>query len=233
MMTDTRALLVGLFLVTAGCSGSTGPASTPWTAPPSGMQGVKSGSDVERFFPLVDGQIYQYATTNELNDEGLLVARVFRSDPSHGELRYPSGRVKSFEFGPEGVKLVPSGAFVLKAPLQPSTTWRGENGGKTTIVAVNVPADVKAGHYEQCLQTLEERGGDQPIRLGTTFCPDASSASCSSRPAPAPASSAPSSRATAPRPRSAPTVCTSSNSDGSAARRAIESAPRTGAGKCG
>jgi hypothetical protein len=28
-----------------------------------------------------------------------------------------------------------------------------------------------AGHYEGCVQTLEERMGDRPTRYSTTFCP--------------------------------------------------------------
>jgi hypothetical protein len=136
------------------------------------MKNVSSGASVERFFPLVDGQIYQYATSNELNDRGLLIARVFRSDPGHGELRYPSGKVKRFEYGPDGVKLMPSGAYILKAPLDPSATWRGENGGQTSVLSMNATVEVPAGTFTGCVQTMEERRGDRPVRFATTFCPD-------------------------------------------------------------
>ncbi len=32
--------------------------------------------------------------------------------------------------------------------------------------------DPPAGHYDGCVQTLEERGGDMPRRWATTFCPE-------------------------------------------------------------
>jgi hypothetical protein len=166
-----RSLLATFAMLAFGC-GASGASSTAITEPPTGMKDAVSGTKVERFFPLVDGKVYQYTTQNEMGEEGLLIARVFRADGTHGELRYPSGRVKRFEYAEDGVKITPSGSYVLKAPLDATSTWRGENGGKTRILALNASVDVKAGHFAGCVQTLEERGGDQPVRYATTFCPD-------------------------------------------------------------
>src|SRR5262245_41221270 len=116
-----RCPAFALALVLAGCSGATPNAAT-WTAPPTGLKDASSGTKIERLFPLVDGQIYQYATSNEMGEEGLLVARVFRADTTHGELRYPSGRVKRFEYAEDGVKIMPTGAYLLKAPLDMTGT---------------------------------------------------------------------------------------------------------------
>jgi len=154
------------------CSGSAAHGgATTWTEPSSGARGASSGSDVERFFPLVDGHVYHYTKVDDTSEGGLLVARVFRADPKHGELRFPAG-VKRFEYRADGVVLVPAGTYVLKAPLDVGATWKGEHGGTTKIVAGDAAIDVPAGHFSGCVQTLEEVRGDRHVRYLMTFCPN-------------------------------------------------------------
>jgi len=135
------------------------------------MKDASSGTRAERYFPLVDGYVYLYATTTERGDDGILIARVHRSGDRDGELRFPSG-VKRFRYTTEGVMLADTGAFVLKEPIERGATWRGEHGGQTQVIAVEVTIDVPAGQYTGCVQTLEERLGDRPVRFISTFCPD-------------------------------------------------------------
>ncbi len=176
-MARTSSLLAALplaLLLGACAEGPPPAASSPWLLPSEGQKDVASGSAMERFFPLVDGMVYTYTTTNEVGEEGFLVARVYRADTAHGELRFPTG-AKSFEYTPEGVMLHKRGGqtvYVIKAPMAVGTSWPGENGGQTRILAVNATIDTPAGHYDGCVQTLEERGGDHPVRYATTFCPD-------------------------------------------------------------
>jgi hypothetical protein len=149
------------------------PAASPWLLPSEGQKDVASGTPLERYFPLVDGMVYTYKTLNEVGEEGLLVTRVYRTDPKHGELRFGVGS-KTFEYVPDGVVLKDKGgeAYVLKAPLEVGKTWRGEHGGNTRVLSVTASADTPAGHYESCVQTLEERMGDRPVRYATVFCPN-------------------------------------------------------------
>jgi hypothetical protein len=148
-------------------------AASPWLAPGEGVQQASSGSKFERYFPLVDGMVYNYATLNEVGDQGMLVARVHRVDATHGELRFPRG-TKRFEYAPDGVVLHAAGGatYVLKAPLEVGASWRGEHGGTTRVVRLDAEADTPAGRFGGCIVTLEERGGDRPMRIGTTFCPE-------------------------------------------------------------
>jgi hypothetical protein len=149
-------------------------ANSRWLTPNEGVANAASGSPAERFFPLVDGMVYTYQTVNEVGEEGMLVARVHRTDQRRGELRYPSGN-KQFELLPDGVAVQTRGggpSYVLKLPLAEGTSWLGEHGGKSRILKVGVAVDTPAGHYEGCVQTLEERLGDRPTRYSTTFCPD-------------------------------------------------------------
>lgn len=171
-------LASALVLVLAGCSGAAdGTAAatrSPWLTPGTGQQNAVSGSQAERFFPLADGMVYTYGTLNEVGEQGLLVARVHRTDGMHGELRFPTGS-KAFEIAPDGVVLRGRGgetSYVLKLPLAVGTSWRGEHGGQSRILNVDTAITTPAGRYEGCVQTLEERLGDRPTRYSTTFCPD-------------------------------------------------------------
>ena len=159
------ALAAGSACATSANRGDT------WTSASSGRSGVSSGTEIERFFPLVDGRIYHYVELDDASGQGLLVARAVRTDALHGELRFPSG-AKRFEYTTEGVSLISNGAFVLKGPLAVGTAWRGEHGGATRIVAVAASVDVVAGHFTGCVQTLEEVRGDRRVRYATTFCPN-------------------------------------------------------------
>ncbi len=170
-------LLPLLIALLTGCGsaneGAAAAAASPWLVPGNGQDNARSGTSAERFFPMVDGMVYTYTTVNEVGENGLLVARVHRADQFHGELRYPSG-AKSFALVPDGVMVNSHGteAYVLKTPLVAGTTWRGEHGGQSKILETNAAIETPAGHYEGCVQTLEERLGDRPTRYATTFCPE-------------------------------------------------------------
>ncbi len=173
---NTRLLAPALGLLLAACGASGGSesvASSPWLVPATGQTNAVSGTKVERFFPLVDGMVYTYVPLHEVGDAGMLIARVHRTDPNHGELRFPTG-AKQFELAPDGVMVhgrAGESSYVLKIPLQVGTSWRGEHGGQSRILKSDAIIETPAGHYENCVQTLEERLGDRPTRYSTTFCP--------------------------------------------------------------
>lgn len=126
-------------------------------------------SPVERFFPLEDGKIYHYVTKDG-PETGMLVAKVHRTDPTHGELRL-SNATKRFAYSSDGVSYL-GGAFILRAPVIVGASWAGEHGGTTRIASVDVAVDVPAGHYESCLRTVEEGGrGPSGAKYETTYCP--------------------------------------------------------------
>lgn len=165
-------LLAPAVLLAAACSGpaaSTGGGSK-FFDDPTGVANASSSTDVERYFPLVDGTIFHYQTTNEAGERGVLIARVHRVDATRGELIFPTGK-KRFSYTPQGVRLEPAGDFVLAAPIADGATFRGQNGGRAVIEDTHVVIDVKAGSYRDCVRVVEERGGDRRARYSTTFCP--------------------------------------------------------------
>ncbi|MBW2454669.1 MAG: hypothetical protein JRI68_09165 [Deltaproteobacteria bacterium] len=147
--------------------------STPGAGPGTGAA-LTSGTALERLFPLQDRHVYQYVAETDSGEQEDLVARVSRSEAGGGTLQLPGGR-KQFRYQPDGVVLTrPTGApvYVLKQPLTPGTSWRGEHGGTVEIVAVDASVTVPAGVFTGCVTTVEQRGGDRPLRVATTFCPD-------------------------------------------------------------
>lgn len=147
------------------CAGKSEPSSNVASAPH-----VTATSSFAPFFPLEEGKIYHYVTS-EGEGTGMLVAKVHRSDATHGELRL-SNATKRFRFEPDGVAYdTPSGPYLLKSPVEVGNAWPGEHGGTTTITSVDASVTVPAGQYASCLQTVEEGGRPPGSRYETTYCP--------------------------------------------------------------
>ena len=170
-----RAVAAAAWLCSSiGCASSS-PSSEP--APAVASPVFSSGTTAEAYFPLVDGHIHQFRTINYGDgpeaEQGLLVLKASRSTKDEGALSGPAGKRRIF-FRDDGIEsLSPEGrrGYVLHLPLESGSSWNGEHGGTTRIVASDLRVTVEAGSYERCFQTLEERGGDRPLRITTTFCP--------------------------------------------------------------
>lgn len=135
---------------------------------PSGPAKGPSVSSVDHYFPLEEGRIYQYVTS-ENGETGMLVAKVHRTDASHGELRL-SNATKRFVYTLEGVAY-DGGAFILKAPLDVGASWPGEHGGTTRVATTDAAPKVAAGSYGGCVQTIEEGGRVKGAKYEATYCP--------------------------------------------------------------
>ncbi len=162
----------------AGCGADAAQAQSPgWLADTNGDKNASSGVEAERFFPLVDGHIYNYRTT-QLGDAGaqagMLMLRVHRQSATVGELRRPVG-TQRFEYGPLGVGTstkTGNPAYLFKWPPSPEARWLGPQGGESRVTATDVAVTTPAGSYQGCMTLLEERRGDVRTRISTTLCPD-------------------------------------------------------------
>jgi len=160
-----------------GCAGSASDsASSSWQSGDKGVEGASSGTDGERWFPLKEGTLYHYKTEvlGDTVSTGLLVAKVHRSGAKTGELRKPAGTQK-FKFAAGGIATTTktgAPAFLLKLPLDPNAEWLGPHGGVTKLKQQNLTVTLDFGTFANCLSTEELRGGDRPLRIVTTLCPD-------------------------------------------------------------
>ena len=150
------------------CSAAVSCGSGQDAATPAAAKPVASGSSLEQLFPLEEGRIYHYVTS-EGGETGMLVAKVHRTDATHGELRL-SNATKRFVFSPEGIAY-DTGAFILKAPVAVGTSWPGEHGGTTRIASIDAAPKVPAGTYGSCVQTIEEGGRPPGSKYVSTYCP--------------------------------------------------------------
>ncbi|TKD13148.1 hypothetical protein [Polyangium fumosum] len=155
----------------AACGPATPEPRPSFTTPGEGVVDVSSGTPIERYFPIVHGNLWHYETTSDDGARGLLLVRARRTSAFEGELVTPKG-ARRVAFTSEGVALLGRSVYVLRAPVVVGMSWTGEHGGGTRIVAVGQSVTVPAGRFEGCVVTVEERGGDVPVRYTTTFCPD-------------------------------------------------------------
>lgn len=170
-----HALLISLFC--AGCAGAASDAAgSSWQNGTTGDANASSGTAGERWFPLKDGTLYHYKT-EVLGDSvstGMLVAKVHRASGTRGELRKPAG-TQVFEFVPDGIATktkTGAPAYLLKLPLDPNVQWLGPHGGVTKLSQQNLTVTLDIGTFSSCISTEEVRGGDAPLRIVTTLCPD-------------------------------------------------------------
>jgi hypothetical protein len=125
----------------------------------------------ERFFPLKDDTIYAFDTQNEeTGEKGLLVMSVTRPRAERADLTV-GGRIQRLELRPDGIAIV-TGGYILKTPLKAGVTWKGQFG-QVTLTAVDAMAEVPAGHFVGCVQTVEEAvSRTASKKVTSTFCPD-------------------------------------------------------------
>ncbi|MBI5531992.1 MAG: hypothetical protein HY898_04705 [Deltaproteobacteria bacterium] len=152
----TIALLVS---IACGCG-----AATPQAAAPADNR-----SEVERYFPLIDRTIFTYQTSTGSSSTEMFMIRVKRVGPKVAQLLTGSS-LRVLSIGPDSVRREGAGV-VLRAPLKTGETWQGDKG-TVRIVDANAEVRVPAGNYKNCVQTVEEVGGDARGKITTFFCPD-------------------------------------------------------------
>lgn len=160
-MSSSKIVASALVLALVGCG--EGRADGPAPKAPAA-----ASSPVAAYFPLPEGNIFHYVT-DEGGEQGMLVARVHRTDETHAELRM-SNAAKRFVTTSAGISY-DGGAFLLKTPLEVGASWAGEHGGTTRIEAMDADVTVPAGHFTGCLRTVEEGGRPPGSRYATTYCP--------------------------------------------------------------
>lgn len=165
-----------LLVSVLGCGAAQTPVDCrdPLASCPVTKEALTSGSELERYFPMVDGYTYQYRFESQTEtgvETGVLSTTVQRAAAGGGVL-VVGGQSKRIEFTPEGVVQTAPGprAFLLKAPIAEGTTWSGPTGARVEIVRAKAQKAVPAGTFSDCVETKETRGGNPPQIIATTYC---------------------------------------------------------------
>jgi hypothetical protein len=172
-LSGVRGIAIAVAVAPALCACGGGTASglrpIPALAPPEPGDAPLA---VARYFPLTDGMVYTYATIDEDGQPDSVVARVHRSDETHGDLILLRA-TKRYTLTPDGVVWAsPRGpVYILRAPLRAGATWSGAQG-VVRVAEVAAAAYTPSGKYTGCVRTVEEKTGDVPVRYETTYCPD-------------------------------------------------------------
>jgi hypothetical protein len=126
-------------------------------------------SELETYFPLVDGKLYAYLGHTEGSPNTLVVFKVERKSKERGVLK-GTAIERAFIVKEDSISRV-GGGTVLQKPLREGTSFLGDHGGRTTITEMGVAFEGPSGRYSGCLRTEEEPTPMFPGRTRTTFCP--------------------------------------------------------------
>jgi hypothetical protein len=155
------ALVVSAFTTACGAGGAGLPPDTVRL-----HQGERS--EVERYLPLKDGVVFEYATRASSGQPGMMTIQVENTDSKHIELAF-GGRRESLVVGTAGVRYA-DGGYWLKAPLSVDNSWDGRYG-VARVVARDVELTVPAGHFEGCIRIEENNRSQTSTTTTSVYCP--------------------------------------------------------------
>jgi hypothetical protein len=158
----TCAVLALLSAETMACAANA--ASVPH-APPS----TETPRTVHGYLPFEHDSVLSYETRDELTGEtGQFNIHVLRRATDTIELRVGS-RVEFLETSETGIGYA-AGGYLLRAPLVPGASFRGEFGS-VSITAVDRSIAVPAGSFADCIETCEELTRNGVLQRATrVFC---------------------------------------------------------------
>jgi hypothetical protein len=124
---------------------------------------------VERYFPLHDGTIYQYATVQPDGQPGVLVLSVEREG---NEATLSAGNnVQHLEIQTQSIRNR-SGHYHMKLPLTLGSSWQGQSG-QVKVTQVELSITVEAGQYRDCVETQEQTQATVEVRTTrAVYCPN-------------------------------------------------------------
>lgn len=125
-------------------------------------------SEVDRYLPLHDGVVFEYATRASSGQPGMMTIQVENTDKKHVEVAF-GGRRESLLVGPAGVRYA-DGGYWLKAPLSLDNSWDGRYG-TARVAAKDVELTVPAGHFESCIRVEENDRTQTSTTTTSVYCP--------------------------------------------------------------
>jgi hypothetical protein len=125
-------------------------------------------SEVDRFFPLHDGVVYEYDTRGSSGRPGIMTIQVENTDAQHVEMAF-GGRRESLVVSATGARYA-DGGYLLKAPLTLDNSWDGRHG-VARVVERNVELTVPAGNFVGCIRVQENDRSHTSTTTTSVYCP--------------------------------------------------------------
>jgi hypothetical protein len=156
------AIVASVAILTSAVACSSAPATEPNVA-----QTPRELPSEERYFPLRDGELYQYDVVGQDGRVAFLITKVGR-DGSSATLT--SGhRVQHLTVRSDGV-YNEAGFYIVKTPLRVGTEWAGQSG-VVRVVSEAQSIQTEAGNFTDCIVTKEVTQGTVELRtVESTFC---------------------------------------------------------------
>lgn len=120
-------------------------------------------------YPMQDGYTWTYDIDTETEMNNLGVTRVTRVSGNRVEITTDASETHVYELREEGVYRADGEVWLLRDPIVVGTEWPSLSGHTARITSVTETVDVFAGHYEGCVEVMEE-GGDSNRTIRTIYC---------------------------------------------------------------
>lgn len=121
------------------------------------------------FYPLREGNAWSYDVDAGEPSTTLAITRVEAVEEDVVRVRTARAVVR-YEVQPDGIRVLPHDAWLIRAPLLEGATWPARGGRTATLVSTRVTAETPAGRFERCAEVVE-LGGKLGLEVRTTYCP--------------------------------------------------------------
>ena len=125
-------------------------------------------SRLQQLLPLKNATVATFVTENDLGETGKFMLEVFRTSAESASLSV-AGRSDALVIDFRGIRHS-LGGYLLKEPLKQGSKFIGRFGD-VTIARENLSIKVPAGHFQNCLETVEE-SLRPPKRATSVYCPN-------------------------------------------------------------
>jgi hypothetical protein len=129
---------------------------------------AKPEAGAERYFPLRDGTIYQYATTQSGGGTGVMVLTIKR-EGDRATLS-TGNSIQQLQIRDDAI-LNDAGYYHIKLPISTGTTWPGSSG-PVRVTNAHRSIEVEAGKFSDCIETEEQTQATVEVRTTrSVYCP--------------------------------------------------------------
>jgi hypothetical protein len=148
---------VAALCLAVACAGQSPPPSSHTAIDPSDL------------YPLQTGNAWSYDVDTGEASTTLGITRVEAFDGRIAEVH--TGRaIVRYEVLPEGIRVPPEDAWLVRAPVVEGATWPGRGGRTARVTSTGATVAMPAGTFDRCVEVLET-GGKLELEVRTVYCP--------------------------------------------------------------